>query len=59
MRKPSDHKNPSLSSKREVGTEGLKMKGRRKEIFTDREWQELMGTKRDTYKRTNGAVRRR
>ncbi|PID19358.1 MULTISPECIES: hypothetical protein [unclassified Sporosarcina] len=28
-------------------------------IFTRRELEELMGTRRDTYKRVNGAVRRK
>ena len=30
-----------------------------KEKLTQREIEELMGTKRDTYKRKNGAIRRR
>lgn len=30
-----------------------------KEVLSERDWQELMGTNRDTYKRVNGAVRRR
>ncbi|WP_456273615.1 hypothetical protein [Bacillus sp. AK031] len=30
-----------------------------KEQLSRREWEEVMGTKRDTYKRHNGAIRRR
>lgn len=36
-----------------------KKKGKPKEKLTKKELEELMGTKRDTYKRKNGAVHRR
>jgi uncharacterized membrane protein YcgQ (UPF0703/DUF1980 family) len=29
------------------------------ETLTERDWLDIMGTNRDTYKRVNGAVRRR
>lgn len=36
-----------------------KKKKKRKEILSFRDIEELMGTRRDTYERRNGAVRRR
>lgn len=49
MEKQSGHKKQSDVPRRAID----------KELITDREWQELMGVNRDTYKRSNGAVRRR
>lgn len=34
-------------------------KPKKKEKFRQRDWEEIMGTRRDTYKRVNGAVRRK
>lgn len=35
------------------------MKDKKSEQLSKREWSELMGTNRDTFKRKNGAIRRR
>ena len=32
---------------------------RNKEKLSKRDWEEIMGTKRDTYKRSNGRVKRK
>ncbi len=34
-------------------------KPKKHENLNQRDWEEIMGTNRDTYKRVNGAVRRR
>lgn len=43
----------------EVGRESTMVKDKPKEHLTLRELEELMGTRRDRFKRVNGAVRRR
>lgn len=43
----------------EVERHSTKAKGKPKEQLSDREWAELMGTKRQTYRRKNGAIRRK
>lgn len=45
--------------RREVTMKSSKTKGKKEERLTDRDFRELMGVNRDTYKRKNGAIRRR
>lgn len=37
----------------------VKEKRKRVETYTEKEWLEIMGANRDTYKRVNGALRRK
>ena len=43
----------------EVDKKSTTAKGKPKEQLSNREWAELMGTNRQTYKRVNGAIRKR
>lgn len=45
--------------RREVVLKGSKTSSKREERLTDRDFKELMGVNRDTYKRKNGAIRKR
>lgn len=45
--------------RREVTTKSSKAKDKPKERLTERDFKELMGQYRDTYKRKNGAIRRK
>ena len=43
----------------EIDQKDTRTRDKREERLTDREWRELMGTNRQTYRRVNGAIRRR
>lgn len=43
----------------EVDKKSTRTRGESSEQLTDREWAELMGMNRQTYKRVSGAIRRR
>lgn len=48
-----------LQTRRREITMKSKASDKPKERLTDRDWAEIMGVNRQTYKRVNGAVRRR
>ncbi|QNK90796.1 hypothetical protein H7992_07085 [Sporosarcina sp. resist] len=43
----------------EVDKKSTTAKGKPKEQLSDRDWREMMGQNRQTYKRVNGAIRKR
>ncbi|AMQ06748.1 hypothetical protein [Sporosarcina psychrophila] len=43
----------------EVEQKNTRIRGKSSEQLSDREWTELMGSNRQTYKRVNGAIRKR
>ncbi|QNK90790.1 hypothetical protein H7992_13570 [Sporosarcina sp. resist] len=43
----------------EVEQKNTRIRGKSSEQLSDREWAELMGSNRQTYKRVNGAIRKR
>ncbi|WP_342538344.1 hypothetical protein MKY15_19790 [Sporosarcina sp. FSL K6-1540] len=43
----------------EVEQKNTGTKGKSSEQLSDRDWAELMGSNRQTYKRVNGAIRKR
>lgn len=45
--------------KRFADNQREKPKPKQQEELNQRDWEEIMGTRRDTYKRVNGSVRRK
>ena len=43
----------------EIKRKNTRTRDKSSEQLSDREWAELMGTNRQTYKRVNGAIRKR
>ncbi|WP_060210327.1 hypothetical protein [Sporosarcina koreensis] len=53
-------KGPSQVARREIDRKITRTRGKREEQFTARDWEEIMGVNRDTYRRgPGGAFRRR
>ncbi|WP_197485424.1 hypothetical protein [Sporosarcina psychrophila] len=50
---------PSDACTGEVEQKNTRTRGKSSEQLPDRGWAELMGTNRQTYKRVNGAIRKR